>query len=108
MEPSDNLKSFAERIKQLRINQKKMTVAEAAKQIGAASANLNNWERGIARPPLDMLSRLASFYDVTVDYLVGHEPNEKTKALMNALNTLTDKQKDDVLTIVDIIRKKEE
>lgn len=108
MTSSESLKSFGERIKSLRLNQKKLSVAEAAKQLNVASANLNNWERGIAKPPLEVLVKLAAFYNVTVDYLVGYVPNEKTNQLMTVLNNLTDDQKEDALTILGILKKKGE
>lgn len=106
MTSTESLKSFGERIKSLRLNQKKLSVAEAAKQLDVASANLNNWERGIAKPPLEVLVKLAVFYNVTVDYLVGYVPNDKTKAIMTIVNNLTDEQKEDALTILDILKKK--
>lgn len=106
MSPAESLKQFSERIKTLRLEQKKLTVAEAAKELGVASANLNNWERGIAKPPFEMLPKFAEYYNVSVDYLVGYTPNEKTQKILDAVNSLSEKEKDGVMTILDIMKDK--
>ncbi|WP_276840222.1 helix-turn-helix transcriptional regulator [Anaerovibrio lipolyticus] len=105
METSENMKSFADRIKELRLEQKKMSVAAAAREMEVAPANLNNWERGIAKPPLEALVKMAEFYNVTVDYMVGFVQNEKSRKITAILNSFTDEQLDDVLTILNIIKK---
>ena len=106
MAPTENLKNFAERIKTLRLEQKKLTVAEAAQELGVASANLNNWERGIAKPPFEMLVKFATYYNVSVDYLVGHASDEKTQQILEVLNGLTEKEKDGVINLLEIMKNK--
>ena len=107
MSPSESMKNFAERLKALRLGQKKLTVAEAAKELGVASTNLNNWERGVAKPPFDMLPKFAEYYNVTVDYLVGYTADAKTQQLMDMLNGLTEKEKDGVINLLDVMKNKE-
>ncbi len=65
------MQSFGEKIKSLRVDVKRLTLEAAANQLGVPRSNLNNWERGIAKPSLEMLGRLATFYNTSVDYLVG-------------------------------------
>ncbi|WP_081777681.1 helix-turn-helix domain-containing protein [Anaerovibrio lipolyticus] len=108
MSPSESMKNFAERLKALRLGQKKLTVAEAAKELGVASTNLNNWERGVAKPPFDMLPKFAEYYNVTVDYLVGYAPSEKTQHILDVLNGLTEKEQDGVINLLDVMKKKEQ
>ena len=42
-----------------------------AKKFGVAQSTIGNWESGTREPNLDSISRLADFFGVTVDYLLG-------------------------------------
>ncbi len=44
---------------------------EFATIIGVPSNTYNQWETGKRQPDYETLSRIADFYDVTVDYLLG-------------------------------------
>ena len=41
------------------------------RQVGAAQNSVSNWENGAREPDNATLLKLASFFDVTVDYLLG-------------------------------------
>lgn len=46
---------------------------ELAKILGVDPARVSEWERGVYEPRLEILMKLADYYDVTLDYLVGRE-----------------------------------
>ncbi|MCF0155064.1 MAG: helix-turn-helix transcriptional regulator [Veillonella sp.] len=65
MELSVNL-----RVARTRIGKSQLQVA---KDIGISNAALSNYETGYREPDLDTLSKLADYYGVTLDALVGRE-----------------------------------
>ncbi len=48
-----------------------LTQAELADRLHFTYQTVSNWERGISQPDLDTLSRLASYFGVTTDELLG-------------------------------------
>ena len=44
---------------------------ELAKKTNIAQQNISRWEAGIAMPSLDACIKLAEFYGITLDELVG-------------------------------------
>lgn len=63
---------IAEKIKKLRLNEN-LTQKQLAEKIQSTSKNIWAYENEIATPPADILLRLANFFDVSVDYLLGRE-----------------------------------
>ena len=53
----------------------------------------NNWERGQREPDIENLIKLADYYNVTLDYLVGRE-------FSNDVGYLTAEQREFVLTFL--------
>ncbi|MBC6295624.1 helix-turn-helix transcriptional regulator [Listeria sp. FSL L7-1517] len=46
--------------------------AETARRLGLkAPSTYGNWEYGIREPDLEMVTQIATLYDVSVDYLLG-------------------------------------
>jgi len=44
-----------------------------AYKLGMPNQSLSNYERGYREPPADVLKKLADFFEVSVDYLLGRE-----------------------------------
>lgn len=65
-------------LKQLRL-ERQLTQAGLAQALDVAQTTVSSWERGEKSPDPDTLIRLANFYNVSVDYLLGRE-NEKEPA----------------------------
>lgn len=60
------------KIKELRLS-KDLTQKELADQISSTSKNIWAYENQVAIPPLDTLTRLADFFQCSIDYLTGRE-----------------------------------
>lgn len=60
------------RLKELRI-EKHLTQRELAKKIDSTDKSIWAYEKGIAIPPLDVLTRLGDYFEVSIDYLTGRE-----------------------------------
>lgn len=59
-----------ERLKALRI-QNGVTQRAIAKGVGISEGTVQKFEYGIAKPKLDTTMRLADYFNVSLDYLVG-------------------------------------
>ena len=62
----------AERIKYLR-EQKGLTQADLAKQLGITRSSVNAWEMGISVPSTQYIVELSDIFKVSTDYLLGVE-----------------------------------
>lgn len=60
------------RLKELR-KAANATQADMAKILGVTVSAYGNYELGQREPTIDFLCKLADYYGVTVDYLIGHE-----------------------------------
>lgn len=73
---------FSERLKELRAD-RDMSQIELAKALNLRSSAISKYENNLTQPSIDTLKKLASIFDVTVDYLVGvsdiENPYEKDK-----------------------------
>lgn len=63
------------RLKELR-KLKNLTQRELAKQIGITQPALSNYEDG-RNPEISILIKLADYFNVSVDYLIGRKPKNK-------------------------------
>lgn len=48
-----------------------MTDAQVAAQTGIAQQTLSAWKQGAYRPKYEKLKKLADFFDVTIEELIG-------------------------------------
>ncbi|MBQ9521476.1 MAG: helix-turn-helix transcriptional regulator [Oscillospiraceae bacterium] len=64
-----------EQIKKLR-EARRFSQVELGKRLGVTKACICNWENDNAQPSVEMLVRLASFFSVSTDYMLGFEPGE--------------------------------
>ena len=61
---------------------KKISQADFGKDIGVAQNTVSQWERGAREPDLTTLNAIASYFGVSVDYLMGNA-SELSFALFN-------------------------
>jgi len=61
---------FSERLKQLRIQNNRYQ-KELAIHLRVSVGTVSSYENGIHRPDLNTIARIADFYGVTADYLLG-------------------------------------
>ena len=89
------------RLKELRV-QEGVSQKELAKDLNMSAGNLCDWEKGRTEPDIERLIRLADYFDVSLDYLMGREKNHAEEAtpptnlkyrLLGAFNKLTDEGK---------------
>ncbi len=65
-------REYIERIKDL-MNEERISQAELARSVGISQSAVCNWLNGKKEPSIDSLWRLADFFDVSVDYIIGRK-----------------------------------
>ena len=63
---------FCERLRELRKNLS-LTQKELANILQTNNSSISDWECGRTEPDLETLTKIARFFDVTTDYLLGLE-----------------------------------
>lgn len=72
---------------------------ELGRRVGASKQSISNWENGNIMPSIDLLLRLADFFGVSTDYLLGREGQRTLDAV-----GLTDAQATHVQQLIDDLR----
>ena len=67
---------FSERLTQLR-KSKGVSQSALAKEIGVSPRTYQDYEYGEREPQVTIFSRIADFFDVSLDYLAGRIDNQK-------------------------------
>lgn len=67
---------FSVKLKEIR-KEKGITQTELAKKLGVASGTVGNWESGKREPDFETVSRLARFFGVSVDWLLGRARSKR-------------------------------
>lgn len=75
-----------ENIKKLRTT-RGLSQVEFAKILGVSKQCVSNWENDNVIPSIEMLVKIADFFNVTTDYILGRDENMYLK-----VNGLTDEQ----------------
>ena len=72
------MREFGERLKKLRTN-KHMTQDELGEifESPKAQSTVGTWERGVRQPSMEDLVRIAQFFNVSIDYLLGISEEER-------------------------------
>ena len=94
---------FPKQIKYLRQSR-----AQLADKLGVKKQSISNWENDNIRPSVEMLEKIADFFDVSTDYLLGREEKGKGLGGVNTLDVtgLSPLQIKHIQLIVDDIRER--
>lgn len=58
-------------------NEKKLTQRQIAKILNISQGTYNNWENGNTEPSIEQIIRLADYFDVSTDFLLGRTNEDK-------------------------------
>ena len=90
---------FGERIKALRLSLG-LNQVEFAQTLSVTKQSVSNWENENIQPSIDMLTKIAKFYSVSADYLLGLENFRSVD-----VTGLTNEQITHVQLLIDDLRK---
>ena len=82
---------FCHRIKQLRLDNK-LSQEELSKKLNLSRSTVNMYERGEREPDFNTLNKIATFFDVSVDYLLGNEENYVPKGYVDVIGYALEKR----------------
>ena len=71
------MSKFSERLRDLR-TEKGVTQKQLGELLNVKNFSIYTYEKGRSEPNIDGLIALADFFEVSVDYLVGHTDNRKS------------------------------
>ena len=74
------MSTFAENLKKIR-KSKKVSQSVVAQQLGYGYTAVANYESGRNEPSIDDLIKIANYFEVSVDDLVGRENLEEKKII---------------------------
>lgn len=108
---------FKNRLKILR-KERGLTQSDLANYLNTSKANVSRWELGDHEMSYSTLNELASFFDTTIDYLLGvsdirnieNQLLDKQKfdsyffSLYEEISDLNDEQKEEILKVIKIIK----
>lgn len=103
-----NKNNFSQVIKKIR-KEKGLTQQELANIVGITATGVSYWESGNAVPNTRTLNKIANYFGVTVNFLLGikdkieMEDNSRTTILFRKIEQVTPKEKEKLLDILDNI-----
>ena len=73
---------FPERLKQLR-KEKGLSQIMLAEELGVSGGTVAMWETGKRKPQFEMFDKLCTFFDRSMDYILGASDDDRSFALIN-------------------------
>lgn len=73
-----------------------MTQEQLAEVLGVTFASVSKWERGVAKPELELIEEMADLFEVSIDTLIGHELNaNRMETLISQMKQAIDERKEE-------------
>ena len=100
--------NFSERLKQLRTN-KKLTQRELAKLLNLSNGSIAMYETGKRKPDFNILEKIADFFNVSVDYLLGRKtPGRPKDDMSDRVSKLPEKRKEMIETMITVFESEQQ
>ncbi|HJC22483.1 MAG TPA: helix-turn-helix domain-containing protein [Candidatus Eisenbergiella merdavium] len=94
---------FANRIKYLR-QSRELSQVQLAQRLGVVKQSVSNWENDNIMPSVEMLKKIADFFEVSTDYLLGRDENKNGGIFLLDVTGLTPLQISHIQFIIDDFR----
>ncbi|WP_142247960.1 helix-turn-helix domain-containing protein [Alkalihalobacterium alkalinitrilicum] len=102
---------FGDRLAKLRTD-KKLTQSDFASKLGIPRSTYSNYENGKRQPDFETLQKIADFFEVTTDYLLGRSDKPKFEdkpkeglAFMGGAEDLTEEEKEYLKETLEVFRR---
>jgi repressor LexA len=76
---------FGMRLLQLR-KERNIAQKRFAEELGVSNSSINMYEHGVREPNLDMLQKIANYFDVDVDYILGNSDIPKKSDISDCIS----------------------
>lgn len=84
------------------LRERGVTAYQVSKATGISTGSLSDWKNGRSSPKIDKLKKIASYFGVSVDYLLGQEESSATNTNNGAGFHVGDTFADGLVTISDV------
>ena len=101
-------KLFQERLRKLR-NERDLSQDDVGQSLNLSGRTIGNYESGKRMPALDTLIKLADFYEVSIDYLLGRTDNRclnSTTSEMSIFENLPPEAYEELKILLDFLHHK--
>lgn len=93
---------FSDQIRYLR-QSRGLNQVQLADKLDVTKQSVSNWENDNIMPSIEMLVKIADFFHVSTDYLLGRKPKSNQENIIDVTG-LTPEQAEHIRQIVDDIR----
>lgn len=69
------------------LQERGVTAYQVSKATGVAQSSLSDWKSGKSKPKYEKLKKIADYFGVSIDYLLGEEQKEKPTVDNDGLTT---------------------
>lgn len=96
---------FSERLKELR-KKNNITQEQVAKHLGVKRSTYSNYEYGNREPDNETLNKIADYFEVSVDYLLGRDGNrgylsdEQAWKIVDIIMNLSEHRKEAIINLL--------
>lgn len=97
---------FANRLRFLR-QTKGLNQVQLAQKLGVKKQSVSNWENDNIMPSIEMLIKIADYFTVSTDYLLGRDGQDDYSAFTLDVTGLSPLQREHLRLIVDDLRNME-
>ncbi len=94
---------IAERLRSLR-RSRELSQVQLARGLGVGKQSISNWENDNIMPSVEMLERMASFFEVTTDYLLGREEDVAEGLVLVDVTGLSRREIEHIRQLVEDLR----
>ena len=94
---------IAERLRSLR-RSRELSQVQLARGLGVGTQSISNWENDNIMPSVEMLERMASFFEVTTDYLLGREEDVDEGLVLVDVTGLSRREIEHIRQLVEDLR----
>lgn len=102
-----SLQIFAKRLKRLR-EQHGLSTRALGEIVGTSNATISRYETGERDPDLMIAHKIASYFDVTLEYLCGEEQDTQMETLIEMYTKLSEESKKDAIKYITYLYEKGE
>ena len=94
---------LAKQLRYLR-QSKELSQVQLAEKLGVKKQSVSNWENDNVIPSVEMLERIAEYFNVSTDYLLGRENSSNIGRHLEDLTGLRQKQIEHIVLIIEDFR----
>ena len=100
---------LARRLKELRFKNG-ITQSEFARAIGVAQQTVGGWEKNYSSPNYELLDKIADYFNVTTDYLLGRDVKSPPplsldqRNLLSGFDDLNDAGRNTLMSVLNALR----